>query len=175
VNQLEIKPSTGFAPVVDDQIRVLVLGSLPGARSLEAREYYAHSRNAFWPILAALLEFDAGLPYEMRCRSLLGSGVGLWDVLKSSKRPGSLDSRIHMTSAIPNDFSPLLGRCRQLRLIAFNGQKARALFTKLVIPTMKETRIPGLLTLPSTSPAHAAMSVEEKRLLWSALGPYLQK
>ena len=99
-------PLTGLAPVIDANIRILVLGSFPGAASLAAGQYYGHPRNLLWPILSQLTGEDlAGLPYDERLPRLLVHGIGLWDVLGACERTGSLDSAIRSPAA--NDFARL--------------------------------------------------------------------
>jgi len=160
--------STGFAPVARADARILILGSLPGQRSIEAGEYYAHPQNAFWPIMAEL--FDATGDYANRCTRLLQARVAVWDVLHSSVRPGSLDAAIREDSARPNDFAAFFRVHRRLERIVFNGAKAEQMFSKLVLP---DVALPGIsmLRLPSTSPAYAAMPFSGKLAAWrDALG-----
>ena len=105
-----------FAPLVTAQSRVLVLGSMPGVESLNAKQYYAHPRNAFWRIMAELLQFSVALGYEARCEALMDSGVGLWDSVRECERPGSLDSAVVDATIEANDFASLFARHGQLRL-----------------------------------------------------------
>jgi hypoxanthine-DNA glycosylase len=152
-----------FAPVADRNAEILILGSMPGRASLAAGRYYAHPRNAFWPIAAALVGFDPAAPYAQRTRALKAARIALWDVLHSCTRPGSLDSRI--AAGIANDFRGFFRRHRRIRRVYFNGAKAEACFAKLVRPRIDA---PGLrfARLPSTSPAHAAISFERKLAAW---------
>ncbi|MCY4753450.1 DNA-deoxyinosine glycosylase [Pelomonas aquatica] len=159
----------GLAPVFDAGVRVLVLGSFPGATSLQAAQYYAHARNAFWPVMAALLG-EPGLPmllYAQRLPVLLAHGVGLWDAVASCRRDGSLDTAIE--AAAPSDLAELLPRLPALRAIACNG----ALAHRETLATLGDPGLP-LLKLPSTSPAHAGLSLADKITAWrAALGPHL--
>lgn len=155
--------SSGFAPLARADARILVLGSLPSQRSIAASEYYAHPQNAFWRIMAALVAAQGN--YDERCVVLTRHGVALWDVLASSIRPGSLDADIQMSTAAVNDFKPFLEVHTALERICFNGQKAAAIFSKRVPKNLIDSRI-ELITLPSTSPAHAAMRFDEKLELW---------
>lgn len=155
--------STGFDPVVTPQTRVLILGSLPGAASLAAGQYYAHPRNAFWPILSALTGHDlVGLPYPERLAALSAQGVGLWDVLASAERAGSLDAAIRSPEAA--DLIGLVGTLPHLRTIAFNGAKAASIGRR-ILDGRTDAR---LVNLPSSSPAHAR-PLAEKTAAWRDL------
>lgn len=155
--------STGFPPVARPDARLLVLGSLPGVRSIQEGEYYAHPRNSFWRIMAELT--GACGKYEQRCKMLQENRIALWDVLASSVRPGSLDSAIDMTTAKSNDFKSFLARHAAIERICFNGQKAAKVFASQV--ALDASRIDlELITLPSTSPAYAAMPYAEKLEHW---------
>ena len=161
-----------FAPVETPHARVLILGTMPGVASLQAQQYYAHPRNAFWPIMASLLHFEVALPYEQRLAQLTANRIALWDVLASCHRPGSLDANIARESEQPNDFVGLFARCRQIRAVACNGGTAYALFRRHVLPMVDLTGI-ELLKLPSTSPAHAGKSVAAKLAEWRRVQAYL--
>lgn len=165
--------SAGFAPVSGPGARVLVLGSLPGVRSLRDGEYFAHPRNAFWDIVEELLGIPRALPYAERTARLVEARVALWDVLHSSIRPGSLDTSIDLQSAEPNDFAAFFASQPGLRLVAFNGRKAAELFERLVRPGLAPVP-PPCETLPSTSPAHAAMPYREKLRRWSLVSAALR-
>ena len=159
----------GFPPIANAQARILILGSLPGQVSLKMQQYYAQPHNAFWKIMAAL--FDAGpeLPYEERCRRLVAHGIGLWDVCQAATRPGSLDAAIVHASVVPNDFATFLAAHPGIERIGFNGGKAAELYRRLVLPRLPtDLRSIDAITLPSTSPAHAAMRFEDKLARWRA-------
>lgn len=166
---------TGLAPVYADSARVLVLGSMPGARSLREQAYYAHPRNAFWPIMAELFGFSSELPYRRRLALLRDNRVALWDVIGSCRRQGSLDQRVEPGSIVPNDFARLFRACPGIELVAFNGRLAEQSYERLVLPGLPaELSDMRRLRLPSTSPAHAAMTFERKRDAWrAALGKVL--
>ncbi len=155
--------SSGFAPLANDDALVLVLGSLPSQRSIAANEYYAHPQNAFWRIMEALV--GASGDYVSRCSALQRGKIALWDVLASSIRPGSLDADIQMSTAEVNDFVHFLAAHTAIERICFNGQKAAKIFSDRVSQDIIDHRI-QLITLPSTSPAHAAMRFDEKLELW---------
>jgi hypoxanthine-DNA glycosylase len=159
-----LESSEGFPPVAQSDARILVLGSLPGQRSLAEQEYYAHPQNAFWPIMIDI--FGIGGSYAERCTGLTGHKVALWDVLQASVRPGSMDADIRFETAMPNDFSTFLRKYQDIELIVFNGKKAEQLFHRLV-PTKSLQKL-ELVGLPSTSPAYAAMSFQGKLGAWKA-------
>ncbi len=153
---------------------MLILGSLPGVASLRAGEYYAHPRNQFWPIMRALFDIPAAAPYGRRVAALCAAGVCVWDVLAEATRPGSGDADIVCATARAHDIGGLLRRQRSIGLIAFNGGTARRLYARFVAPTISPDRRAALrlVTLPSTSPAHASLPPAEKLRRWrAALGP----
>lgn len=158
--------SRGFPPVAREDARVLILGSLPSEASLRAGEYYAHPRNAFWKIMQVIAGAQGG--YAARCDALQARGIAVWDVLSSSVRPGSLDADIDMNSAVPNDFEHFFARHEDIRLVCFNGRKAQQIFQRRVQPSLSEPG-PGFALLPSTSPAHAALTFEEKLATWRGI------
>ncbi|MGH7406155.1 MAG: DNA-deoxyinosine glycosylase, partial [Candidatus Methylomirabilales bacterium] len=127
---------TGFPAVSNRQAVVLVLGSLPGRRSLEVGEYYANARNAFWRMMGRLLGENLDLPYATRKRILKKKRIALWDVLAAAQRPGSLDTSIVGTSAVPNDFRIFLKSHPNIRMVCFNGRKAADLYRRKVLPTL---------------------------------------
>ena len=153
-----------FGAVARPDARVLILGSMPGAASLRAGEYYAHPQNQFWLVMRELLGAGRELPYDKRLMRLQSAKVALWDVVGECVRPGSMDGDIKRSSVKPNDFVALFARCPKLEMIAFNGQTAAALFRQQVDapPHLR------LVQLPSTSPAHARMDLNEKISRWRA-------
>lgn len=147
---------------------MLVLGSMPGEASLAAAEYYAHPRNAFWPIMGALFGAGPALPYPARLQRLEAAGVALWDVIAACERAGSLDSAITPASIEANDFARLFRDCPHIRHVFFNGAAAETAFRRhvrgrIALPALSFTR------LPSTSPAHAARKLEAKLAAWQAV------
>lgn len=153
-------------PVADRRAELLILGTIPGPLSLERQQYYAHPRNAFWPILGFLVGFDPGQPYAERLAILRTSRIALWDVLASCRRDGAADSAIR--DALPNDFGSFLHLHPRIRTIAFNGQGAARLFARHVDRATLPSPL-SFLHLPSTSPAHASVSLDQKRRDWEAL------
>lgn len=146
--------------------RVVVLGSMPGVASLRQQQYYAHPRNAFWPIAASVFGFDAQASYQARSEALVCAGVALWDVLQACERPGSLDANIDAATIVPNDFAAFFAAHADIGRVCFNGAKAAALYRRHVLPVLTLERELQYFDLPSTSPAHAAMSQQEKLALW---------
>ncbi len=150
---------TGLPPLVGPASRVLILGSFPSAASLAAQAYYAHRQNQFWKILGAVLGQPlAAMDYAAKQAAVLAAGIAIWDIYASCERAGSLDSAIR--NAVANDFAALKNAVPALRRICFNGRTAAK--------RLREMEALGYETvvLPSTSPAHAGMSFEEKLARW---------
>ena len=159
----------GFPPISRADARILILGSMPSRESLARRQYYAHPRNAFWPIISALLEIgEAG--YADRVGGVQARGVAVWDVLQACFRRGSLDSEIDNRTLVPNDFGPFFREHPAIRRVFFNGAKAESVYLKRVLPGLPDgaAALPRL-RLPSTSPAHAALSLEQKTAAWRVI------
>ncbi|MDO9509344.1 MAG: DNA-deoxyinosine glycosylase [Thermovirgaceae bacterium] len=158
---------TGFAPVAGKNTRLLILGSFPGIRSLEAGEYYAHPQNSFWRIMGLICDAGIDIPYEERLVRLHSRGIALWDVLFRCERAGSMDGAIIESGSLPNLFPAFFEDHPGISRIFFNGQKAAHLYKRLVTPSIPPgfSSIPRQ-TLPSTSPAYATMPFEEKALRW---------
>jgi hypoxanthine-DNA glycosylase len=166
--------SCGFECVARADARVLILGTLPGKVSLERGEYYAQPRNAFWRIMGELAGASPDLPYQHRLRLLTENGIALWDVCSAGNRSGSLDSAIRLSTVDTNDLSGFLQAHPGVELICFNGKKANEIYARKVRqePRTLFERI-RYEVLPSTSPAHAAMSYDQKRSRWrSVLGHF---
>lgn len=163
----KLQRRTGLPPVVGEALRVLILGSFPGERSLAAGAYYAHPRNRLWPSLAPLIGAPADAPYESRLDALRRAGLGLWDVLVACERRGSLDQAIVPERAIPSDLGALAAVHPELRAIVLNGQSVARLFHlfQLPRPLWPHAGI-RIEVLPSTSPAHARMPDAEVQRRW---------
>lgn len=159
-----------FPPIVGSNASRLILGSMPGKASLLANEYYAHPRNAFWPIMSHILGFPLGLSYSVRINQVLDRQIAIWDVLQQCTRTSSLDSDIQPDSIVMNDLPGFLSTYPTIRHIYFNGQKAAELYRRYVRPKLSSpfANIP-LSTLPSTSPANASIPITQKRLAWSVI------
>jgi hypoxanthine-DNA glycosylase len=138
---------------------VVILGSFPSTASLAARQYYAHPQNQFWRVLGAVIGQPLkDLPYAARLTAVKGAGIAIWDIYAACERAGSLDSAIR--AAKENDFAGLRKSAPALRRICFNGRTAAR--------RLREMEALGFeaVVLPSTSPAHAGMSFEEKLARW---------
>lgn len=157
----------GLPPIENPRARVLILGSMPGAASLAAGQYYAHPQNLFWPLLGALLGFDPRADYVLRVAALKRAGIALWDVIGRCRRSGSLDARIDPQSVVANDFAGFLDRHPRLHTVCFNGATAEANWRRHVQPTLGARELPAL-RLPSTSPANASIPHARKLAAWAA-------
>lgn len=157
-----------FAPIENKQARILILGSMPGAASLCAGEYYAHPRNHFWKVMASLIPVRAEATYAERVMALKHAGIAVWDVLQSCRREGSLDSNIDKAVQTPNDFQSFFMHHSKIRHVFFNGSAAEQIYQKSVLPDLTVQHM-TYLRLPSTSPAHAALSFERKLEAWKAI------
>ena len=158
----------GFPPLADPAIHTLVLGSLPSRQSLERNEYYANPRNAFWRLMAEIFDMPAAMDYSDRARLLITKGIGVWDVLASSSRRGSLDADIDPRTATANDFDRFFQEHPGVDRVFFNGRKAGELFARLGCEASLVAD-QELVTLPSTSPAFAAMPYAEKLAKWQVV------
>lgn len=158
----------GFAPVVDPRTRLLILGSLPGDASLAAGQYYGHPRNAFWRLVGGVIGRDlAALPYDDRLAALATAGIGLWDVIGSAERVGSLDAAIRRPEAA--DLRGLVAGLPALRAVAFNGGTA----ARLGRAALSDATGAELIDLPSSSPAHAR-PFGQKAAAWSVLAGWIR-
>ena len=159
-----------FPPVVNKTCKVLILGSMPGLDSLRFQQYYGHKRNSFWHIIFSLTSTEASDDYRVKKKCLLKNKIAVWDVLKSCDRKGSLDSAIKKKSIVTNDFKNFFKMYPSIRTVFFNGATAQNEFNKRVVPELKESF--GYIKyhrLPSTSPAMAMMTREEKLSKWSLI------
>ena len=158
-----------FPPVIRQDTRLLVLGSLPGRASLAAGRYYAHPRNLFWRLIGGAIGRELEpLDYESRLAALLDAGVGLWDTVASAERPGSLDADIRLHAA--SDLAALAATLPELRAVAFNGGTAARIGRK----ELGEAAGLTLIDLPSSSPAYASLPFERKLAAWRALSAFLR-
>jgi hypoxanthine-DNA glycosylase len=150
-----------FPPIIGDDAHTLILGNMPSVMSLAAHRYYANPQNAFWRIMGDLFGFAADGPYEDRTAALRAQHIAVWDVLKSCRRVGSLDSAVEPDSMVANDFGKLFDGNPTIQRVFFNGAAAEKNFNRLVriAPDLRYQR------LPSTSPAQT-MRYEQKLAAW---------
>jgi hypoxanthine-DNA glycosylase len=159
-----------FPPIAKPDAEILILGSLPGRKSLEMQQYYAHPQNAFWKLIARIYGHGSSLPYTQRVEILTANRIALWDVLAAAERPGSLDSSIVHASARANDFAAFYRTHTQVGRVYFNGRKAEELYRRFVLPGMSaEFAAIRYVSMPSTSPAHAGMPFAEKLVRWKEI------
>jgi TDG/mug DNA glycosylase family protein len=154
--------SRGLPLVTGPRPRVLVLGSFPSVLSLSHDEYYGNPRNRFWALIEELFAIPAALSYAERCQRLTQEGVALWDVVRGCSREGSADRRIR--NPLPNDIAGFIRAHPSVRLVALNGSTASRFYHRF-------TEVPDIpsVTLPSTSPANAAVTFGEKVKAWHVI------
>jgi hypoxanthine-DNA glycosylase len=158
-----------FPPVVDPEVRLLVLGSLPGERSLAERRYYAHPQNQFWALMSPVVDHDLpALPYEDRLSALLQAHVGLWDVVASARRTGSADAALEQVEG--HDIAALAATLPRLRAIAFNGATAHRIGLRQLGEAAQRCAV---VALPSSSPLHT-VGFAAKAPAWAALRDWLR-
>jgi TDG/mug DNA glycosylase family protein len=157
-----------FAPIECPSARILILGSMPGVRSLAEGQYYAHPQNSFWKIMTAILGSPTAATYDERIDALIDADIALWDVLHSCIRAGSLDANIEAGSVKANNFRAFLRKHTRVEIVAFNGATAEKCYRRYVAPTLKDCHA-KYVRLPSTSPAHASLSFDEKVAAWRAV------
>ena len=139
---MHIKQS--FAPIVNDQTRVLILGSLPGDASLKQQQYYAHPQNRFWHLLSLIIDTNLiDMSYSERLQTLLENHIGLWDVVAQANRQGSLDSQIRERS--DNDLLGLIKSLPELKTIAFNGATANKIGRQILSRQQSDFQILNLI------------------------------
>lgn len=161
---------SGFGPVADSMAQVLILGSMPSVASLHKQQYYGHRRNAFWPIMMRLFAESVDSDYQQRKQILLVNHVAVWDVLQSCQRRGSLDANIDAESIKTNDFITFYREHKAIRQVFFNGGMAEKVYKQRVLPRLgDEFAYLEYRRLPSTSPAHAAMSLSQKCEAWRVI------
>ena len=158
-----------FAPVADANSKILILGSMPGKKSLEMQQYYAYPQNRFWKLLAYLLEAEVPVDYAEKIALLRRNNIALWDVLAYCEREGSLDSDIK--DEVPNDIAGFLTLHPQIKAVFCNGGKAGAAFKKYF--ALKLPADFPVYYLHSTSPANARMRLEDLAEEWQVILKYL--
>lgn len=160
---------TAFPPIIDKNARLLILGSMPGEKSLQLQQYYGFGANAFWKIMESLFGIPANAPYLSRAKALQEREIAVWDVVSGCEREGSLDSNIVKASIIVNDFTELLNSYPNIRHILLNGRSVEQLFKRYVLSSQTLPAEIKISVLPSTSPANARLTFEEKLEGWSAI------
>jgi TDG/mug DNA glycosylase family protein len=160
-------PLQCLAPIESQHALVLILGSMPGRASLQAQQYYAHPRNAFWQIMGRIVGAHPAMPYLERMETLRASGIALWDVLAACAREGSLDSDIDMASIRANDFITFFSTHLEITDVLLNGAMAHDCFVRHVLPSLAHRKL-RIHRLPSTSPANASISSANKLAAWRA-------
>ena len=159
-------------PIVDEQTRVLIVGSMPGVQSLQKQQYYGNERNHFWGIMSELLHVPIPETYEEKIALLRSHQIGLWDVIHSCERKGSLDANIQ--NEVPNDFASLFVQYPNILCIIFNGGKAYEVFKKKVGFPLLEGK--SYYKMPSTSPIPGKniQTFEQKVESWRELTKYMK-
>lgn len=154
---------TSFPPIADAETEILILGTLPGDRSLEVGEYFAHPRNRFWKIISCITGNPVPETYTEKRELLLTSRIGVWNVLHKANRKGSLDTGIR--NEVPNDLTAFLSQHQKVKVIGFDGLKAGALYNKHF------SRISGIkyISLPGCSAANARFDLQALCERWAAL------
>lgn len=154
-----------FEPIFDKNSEILVLGSFPSVKSRENNFYYAHPQNRFWRVVASVYSCPVPKTVEEKKNMLLSNKIAVWDVIKSCEITGSADSTIK--SVIPNDLSEILSAA-DIKKIYANGKTAQSLYNKYI---KKNTGF-DIISLPSTSPANAAYSLEKLIKEWKIINEY---
>ena len=159
---------SSFPPIINKDSEILILGSIPGIRSLEMQQYYAHPQNKFWKIICEIFNEEFTTNYQQRIKILEKHHIALWDVIDTCERKGSLDSEIRNEEA--NKIEELLRNFPNIKAIFCNGQKSHKNLQKIL---GKKFRLP-IIVLPSTSPAYAGLSYFDKLKLWYIILEKLQ-
>lgn len=154
-----------FPPIADQFSRILIVGTMPGKDSLRLNQYYANTRNSFWPIVFALFDTPFSADYHIRKDLLLKNKIALWDTLKICLREGSSDSAI--TDFEPNDLKGFMKNHPNIKTVFCNGKDASLYFR-----TFYDGPQISQIYLPSTSAAHA-IGFERKLKEWSLILDYL--
>lgn len=158
---------SSFPPIINNESKILILGSIPGVKSLEMKQYYAHPQNKFWKIICDIFNEEFTFDYAERIKILEKYHIALWDVIDTCERKGSLDSEIRNDEA--NRIEELLQNFPSIKVIFCNGQKS---YKNLIKILSKDFHLP-IIALPSTSPAHASLKYEEKLLSWLKIKKHL--
>jgi hypoxanthine-DNA glycosylase len=157
-NSTHIK--TSFDPISNADTTILILGTMPGDKSLELGEYYGHSRNRFWKIISIITKNELPLTYFNKKELLLKSKIGIWDVAHKANRKGSLDNAIEDEE--PNDLENFIKEHKNLKVIGFNGAKSETLFDKY-FDRKSDLKY---ISLQSTSPANTGIDFDKICKFW---------
>jgi len=152
-----------FDPIVPEQAKILILGSLPGDLSIAQHQYYAHPQNRFWKILYSVFNEEFSPIYTERIAFLHRHQLALWDVCATAIRPGSMDTAI--SKVVPNAIPELLDKHPSIQAVYFNGQKAQKLFDQFL---SRRDSI-SYRCLPSSSPANAQFSLQKLNEVWQII------
>ena len=152
---------SSFEPIIPVEPSILILGSLPGDRSIAQIQYYAHPQNRFWKILFKHYQVPLSVDYTSRIALLHQYGIALWDICAQADRKGSMDTDINQV--IPNPINKLLKTHPSIKRVIFNGQKSEKLYKKYFKHLPEVT----YYSLPSTSPANAQFSLNTLQEIWS--------
>ncbi|MBR6098243.1 DNA-deoxyinosine glycosylase [bacterium] len=156
-----------FNPSVNNNSQILILGSMPGVKSLDEQQYYAHPQNRFWKVMGILCGADlVHTDYDKKLQTLLDNNIALWDVIKKCERVGSLDSAIEKEK--PNNIKKLLKDYPNIKIIALNGNKAYSAFKKHFGKILTDKKY-TVYKMPSTSPANARYGLDKLKDEWSVL------
>ncbi len=155
-----------FKPSIYNDSKILILGSMPGVKSLEEQQYYAHPQNRFWKVMGSICNEPklSELDYETKLKTLLNNKIALWDTIKSCKRQGSLDSDIQ--NETPNDIRKLLIKYPNIQTICLNGNKSYSAFKKYFPDLLGKY---NCCKMPSTSPANARYSLDILIKEWATI------
>jgi hypoxanthine-DNA glycosylase len=151
---------SSFDPITKKDIEILILGTLPGDKSIELQEYYGHSRNRFWKVIARITNNETPENYLDKIVLLSTSKIAVWDIAHKAIRKGSLDTAIFQEK--PNDINGFIQNHPNLKVIGFNGKKAEALHDKYFERSDKIK----YYSLPSTSPANAKFGMDKISEIW---------
>lgn len=158
---------SSFPPIINKDSKIIILGSIPGAKSLEMQQYYAHPQNKFWKIICKIFNEEFTIEYAERIEIIEKHHIALWDVIDNCERKGSLDSEIRNEEA--NKIGELIQNFPNIKAIFCNGQKSHKNLQK-ILP--KDFHLP-IVALPSTSPAHASLGYIQKLESWKIILKYL--
>lgn len=157
------KKLKSFDPIINENSKILILGTFPGGKSLESKQYYANPRNQFWEIIYSVYNADVLGNYDEKCQFLLDNNIAVWDVLNYVFREGSLD--ISIEDEVPNNIPELLEKYSNIHRIVFNGSKAEKYFKRYfrnLYNTMDCVRVSST----SPTPGKNVKSLSEKKLEW---------